>query len=520
MATTKPRKVRLLIFVVAYHAETTLEKVLRRIPNSLLEDARFDVEVLVIDDASRDKTFEAGYLVKNKPDFPFKLQVLVNPANQGYGGNQKIGFRYAIDRGFDVVALIHGDGQYAPECLPMLLEPLLNDEAEAVFGSRMIVRGKAIAGGMPLYKYVGNRILTWYQNRMTGASLSEFHSGYRLYSTKALSRIPFDLNTNVFHFDTEIIIQLIIAGQRIKELPIPTYYGDEICYVNGMQYAWDVAVTTTKARLQEMNLCYERKYDCQSPELSNQHYKPKLGFPSTHSMVAEAIPPNTRVLELGCAGGYLGAELRRRSGCHVTGVDVFPLGSGVQLDAFIQHDLNAGLPPVDLRQFQCVLLLDIIEHLLAPEQFIENLHRAGQLSPDTKIFVSTGNVAFILTRLGLLLGQFNYGKRGILDITHTRLFTLTTIRRLLEQRGFDVLEVRGVPIPFPLAVKNRTLARVLTDAHCLLIRVWPSLFAFQMFLTAKPRPALAYLLEQAHIESDKRMVVIQRASAGAPVMSL
>src|SRR5262249_7816313 len=152
----------------------------------------------------------------------------------------KIGFHYAIRQGFDIVALVHGDGQYAPERLPDLLGPLVSGDADAVFGSRMMSGSNALKGGMPLYKYVGNKILTSIQNRLLHSNLSEFHSGYRLYSVAALRRIPFDRNTNDFHFDTEIIIQFFRAGLRIQELPIPTYYGDEICHVNGMRYAGQV----------------------------------------------------------------------------------------------------------------------------------------------------------------------------------------------------------------------------------------------------------------------------------------
>ena len=103
---------------------------------------------------------------------PFPLTVLHNPVNQGYGGNQKIGFRYAIENGFDIVALVHGDGQYKPECLPDLLEPLVQENADAVFGSRMMTRFAALKGGMPLYKYAGNRILTAFQNLLLKSSLT------------------------------------------------------------------------------------------------------------------------------------------------------------------------------------------------------------------------------------------------------------------------------------------------------------------------------------------------------------
>ena len=136
---------RLLIFVVAYNAETTIQKVLSRIPASLHSQ---DVEVLIIDDSSKDGTFAAGLRYQQRHS-AFKITVLRTPENQGYGGNQKLGYRYAIDNGFDIVALIHGDGQYAPEKLPALLRPLIRNEADAVLGSRMIDKRAARRGGMP-----------------------------------------------------------------------------------------------------------------------------------------------------------------------------------------------------------------------------------------------------------------------------------------------------------------------------------------------------------------------------------
>jgi glycosyltransferase involved in cell wall biosynthesis len=225
------RRPRLLVFVIAYHAETTLRRVLERIPSTLLHEV--DCEVLVVDDASSDRTFEVGSEYRDAhPEM--RLTVLRNQFNQGYGGNQKVGYAYAIAHGFDFVAMVHGDGQYAPEALPLLAAPLLEGRADAVFGSRMLTRWGALRGGMPLYKFLGNRVLTACQNAMLGTRLSEFHSGYRLYSVAALQRIPLRLNSSDFQFDTEIIIQLTNAKLRIVELPIPTYYGDEICRVNGL----------------------------------------------------------------------------------------------------------------------------------------------------------------------------------------------------------------------------------------------------------------------------------------------
>ena len=198
------------------------------------------------------KTFEESEIFAARGECEFKITVLFNPENQGYGGNQKVGYYYAIKNNFDFVALIHGDGQYAPEELPKLISPLASGTADAVFGSRMLSDGAALKGGMPMYKYVGNKILTYFQNYLLQTKLSEFHSGYRLYSTDALRTIPFYLNSNDFHFDTEIIIQLVFSGQKITELPIPTYYGDEICHVNGIKYAFKVIEATLRASLQKI----------------------------------------------------------------------------------------------------------------------------------------------------------------------------------------------------------------------------------------------------------------------------
>jgi glycosyltransferase involved in cell wall biosynthesis/2-polyprenyl-3-methyl-5-hydroxy-6-metoxy-1,4-benzoquinol methylase len=486
------RRPRVLIFIVAYNAEKTIGQVLERIPHSLGED--YDVEVLIIDDSSHDRTFERGEVARRARLVPFPLHVLFNPVNQGYGGNQKIGFQYAIDRGFDFLALVHGDGQYAPERLPALLLPLSEGQADAVFGSRMMTRGDAIRGGMPLYKFIGNKILTTYQNFMLRSGLTEFHSGYRAYSVAALRRIPFAMNADGFHFDTEIIIQFFIARMRILEVAIPTYYGDEICHVDGLRYAWDVFMATLKARMQELSLFYDPKYDC-APRSGNRCYEMKLGFPSPHTAALEMVQPGERVLDLGCAGGYLSAELTRR-GADTVAVDLVPPAAGVTLGRFVQHDLNLPLP-LEMSAFDHVLALDVIEHLRSPEQFVRQLRDSLSGNPKVEVIASTGNVAFVVPRLMLLLGHFNYGKRGILDLTHTRLFTPRSFRRLFEQAGYDVLSLKGIPAPFSMALGEGRAARLLLALNRALVRLSPSLFAYQIVLVVRPRPSLEFLLRDA-----------------------
>ena len=144
-------KKKILIFIVSYNAERTIGSVLSRIPKELTE-----TEILIIDDASQDKTLERSQELLSE----LNLRIFKNPKNLGYGGNQKLGYKYAIENDFDIVALIHGDGQYAPEELPSLLKPLIEESADAVFGSRMLKKRAALKGGMPTYKYYGNKILS------------------------------------------------------------------------------------------------------------------------------------------------------------------------------------------------------------------------------------------------------------------------------------------------------------------------------------------------------------------------
>src|SRR5207249_1768875 len=139
----------------------------------------------------------------------------------------------------------------------------------------MLDKRSALRGGMPLYKWIGNQILTKIQNRLLGTNLSEFHSGYRLYAVEALAQIPFEKNTNDFHFDTEIIIQLVLKKLRIVELAIPTFYGDEVCYVNGLKYAFHIIRSTIKARLCGVQLFFDRRFDV-DPQAAT--HSDKLGF--------------------------------------------------------------------------------------------------------------------------------------------------------------------------------------------------------------------------------------------------
>jgi glycosyltransferase involved in cell wall biosynthesis len=235
---------KLGILIVAYNAQDTLAKVLDRIPTDFATEID---SILVCDDASTDDTHNVGLRYQSNSKLP--LTIVRHQINLGYGGNQKTGYQWALEKNLDLVVLLHGDGQYAPEYLPQMVEPIVSGRADVVFGSRMITRGGARKGGMPLYKFVGNKILTTLQNRLAKVSLTEWHSGYRAYSVAALQKINFLKNSDYFDFDSQIILQMIGARQRIVEIEIPTFYGDEISRVNGIKYGIKILIHTLRFRL-------------------------------------------------------------------------------------------------------------------------------------------------------------------------------------------------------------------------------------------------------------------------------
>jgi glycosyltransferase involved in cell wall biosynthesis len=232
------------ILVVAYNAESTIESTLDRIPKDFVKSI---YSILISDDQSKDLTSKKAKDFADTSNLPIHL--VVQPINLGYGGNQKFGYSWAIQNDWDIVVLLHADGQYAPEFIPEIIKPIMENGADAVFGSRMINKKDALKGGMPKYKWIGNQILTYLQNKLTKQSFSEWHSGYRAYRVDALRQINIGKLNNGFRFDTQIILELIRMEKSITEIPIPTYYGDEVSHVNGIEYAREIIWDTFKYRI-------------------------------------------------------------------------------------------------------------------------------------------------------------------------------------------------------------------------------------------------------------------------------
>jgi len=213
--TYKNKKV--IVVLPAYNAAKTLKITLDAIPKNIVDD------IILIDDASSDNTVEIAKQLG--------LKVFVHTKNLGYGGNQKACYKEALKLGADIVVMVHPDFQYDPVFIPEMIVPIANGECDAVFGSRMKIRKNALKGGMPYWKFVSNIFLTKLENFILGNNLTEYHSGFRAYSKKVM-QLPLDLNSNDFVFDTEIIVQIKIAGMKIEEIPISTKYFPEASQIN------------------------------------------------------------------------------------------------------------------------------------------------------------------------------------------------------------------------------------------------------------------------------------------------
>jgi glycosyltransferase involved in cell wall biosynthesis len=223
---------RVVVVLPAYHAEKTLARTVRDIPRDVVD------EVLLVDDDSRDHTVELARSLG--------LTVIQHPRNRGYGGNQKTCYRIALERGADIVVMLHPDYQYDPRLIPHFVDFIRNDYFDVMLGTRIRTRQEALAGGMPLYKYLANRLLTLVENLITGQNLSEWHTGMRAYRREVLETIRFEQNSEDFDFDTQVLFQIIEEGYRIGEIPVPVRYFPEassIDFVRSLRYGWKTLAT-------------------------------------------------------------------------------------------------------------------------------------------------------------------------------------------------------------------------------------------------------------------------------------
>jgi len=209
---------KVVVVLPAYNAAKTLEQTYREIPFDLVDD------VVLVDDASRDNTLDLAKSLGIR-------HAIRHERNKGYGGNQKTCYKKALELGADIVVMLHPDYQYTPKLLPAMISVIGSDVYPVVFGSRVLGNG-ALQGGMPIYKYIANRLLTLVQNLLLGEKLSEYHTGYRAFSREVLQSIDLEACNDDFIFDNEMVSQIFYKGFRIAEVTCPTKYFDEASSIN------------------------------------------------------------------------------------------------------------------------------------------------------------------------------------------------------------------------------------------------------------------------------------------------
>jgi glycosyltransferase involved in cell wall biosynthesis len=485
---------RICILVVSYNVADHLLKTLDRIPREVFDRVE---EVVITDNASQDSSYDLALAYQQSRGLEKKITVLRNPKNRGYGGNQKRGYQYAVARGFDVVVLLHGDGQYAPEILQQIIDPVANGEVAMVMGSRMATGCDPRAGGMPLYKYYGNRITTWTQNRLTSMGLSEFHSGYRAYSCHALRRIPLVQTTDNWHFDTQILLELHARRFRIREVPIPTFYGDEISHVNGIPYVMHCVWECVKYRSTRLGFWRSRLYDRAASE---SEVKDHLG--SAHNTILGLLasaPSGSRILEVGTGSANLDRALQAE-GHSVTAVDFDPR-SAEQSCSHCAEMLVGDVEELDLARyaatFDYVILGSTIERMKSPEAALHKILRT--LKPGGRVLACVPNVANLYVRLKLMAGRFDYEPKGIMDPGHLRFFTLHSLHSLLQHVGLEVEDTQVTPVPLPQVYPESAAKgwfKLLYRALYGVTRRFRKLLGYQFVVLAEKSPWLNEMHEQ------------------------
>lgn len=260
------QKPRIIVVMPAYNAAKTVEKTHGDIPRDLVD------RVILVDDASQDNTSDIARKLG--------LDVFVHAQNKGYGGNQKTCYLEALSAGADVVVMVHPDNQYDPTRIPAMIAPILEGKADLVLGSRLLGgREATLKGGMPIWKYVSNRFLTTVENMIFGTNLSEMHTGFRAYSRRLLTTIPFLLNSDDFVFDSEVIAQTAAFKFRIVEVPVPTRYFPEASSVNFRRSVVYGLSTLNVARKFLLNKLGIRKYPLfrkRLPGILSREYRERI----------------------------------------------------------------------------------------------------------------------------------------------------------------------------------------------------------------------------------------------------
>ncbi|MCH2173103.1 bifunctional glycosyltransferase/class I SAM-dependent methyltransferase [Myxococcota bacterium] len=472
---------RIALCLFQWGGSEVLGTMLARIPPAVVACLQ---EVVVVQEAATSLSAEASEAIHARGRaLGLKLSILRQPRDHSFGGARKAAFEFATGRDFDHVITMRGDGLHPPEALPGLLNAALSGPPSLCVAAR-VHRLLHRPPGLPLARMVLHRVATGLQNRLLGLGLEDYHSGYRIYPVHALRRIPFQLDANERVFDTQMVIQCRALGLPIKEVDVPPSWQE---YASGARGLREVLLACAEAidyRLHQLHVTRRGRYFVDR----GVHYTLKQSPTGSHMQIVDAIEPGTRVLDLGCSQGLLARPLLEK-GVRVVGVDSAPPETAVladELEAYHARDLEEPLDLPLAREFDYVVISDVIEHLGNRVPLLREARK--YLKAGGRLVISTPNVALWFYRLSLLVGRFEYGARGVLDETHVHLFTRATFRREVEKAGFHVLRERRTALPFEVVFESTGRSRLIrnaADVYHVLARAWPTMFAYQIIFEAE-----------------------------------
>jgi 2-polyprenyl-3-methyl-5-hydroxy-6-metoxy-1,4-benzoquinol methylase len=463
---------RVALFLFECADSEALRQTIERIPEAAAEWLE---EIVVMLDDPRDDVRVDPLELPDGRQLVVKLHVPPRPG--GYGDARRAAFEYSLRHRFDFVVVMRGDGLHPPELLPDLLYPALLEDRALVLLSR--------SSGSPEVSRASrlvHALAALLQNRILGTRVRDYLSGFRLYSTKLLECVPFQLDSHDRDLDAELLVQCRALGLSVHEPTVAALWREDDLPGGDLQYALRACWIAASYRLHQLHITQDGRYLVDP----GTHYTFKRSPSGSHMQIVDAVAPGSEVLDLGCSQGMLARPLHEKN-ARLTGVDVRPPEAWAeQMDAYFQRDLELPLELPVARKFDYVIVADVIEHVRERQQLLRSVRRF--LKEDGRLLISTPNIALWFYRLSLLVGRFEYGPRGTLDHTHVHLYTRASFRREVEKAGFRVRGEHVTSLPFEVVFSSTgrsRLVRALTAASHALARAWPEMFAYQNILEAE-----------------------------------
>ncbi|MBI5185053.1 MAG: methyltransferase domain-containing protein [Nitrospinae bacterium] len=469
-----------LIAIRATENEKLFSCILIGLPREIINSKTF--HILLIDDTFNDNIYKTACSWTNKNGVK-NITILKLHQKQGYGDALKICFNFSLENNFDMVSVVTADEKSDPGIVVDLSKKIQESNMDVLCVNFFNNHERKINSHNRIFALFKALFPSW-ANRIFNVYVPIFFSDYRFYSTKFLKTIPFEMNSHNYYFDFEIILQALHSSAMIDSVPVPipcnkkmVSYSFKDCF-----YFFKLLI---QFKFQQWGLFVSLKY----PYSAKKIYKDKTGFRhSTHFIVTEYLSNKFfnefSILDIGCGSGAMAKSLKSHQG-KITGIDLFEPEENPFFE-FRKMDLANDLWDEDISKYDVVLMLDILEHLPKPEEFLLEVRKRMKSMAVPDVIISVPNIGFLIVRLNLLFGIFNYADRGILDISHKRFFTLKSMKRLLKETGYEIHKIQGVGIPFQLFGEN-WFFRGFSKLSSFFAQILPSIFAFQFLFYAKPK---------------------------------